>query len=158
MSDESPVFERAADELEQLSRMTRLEARGTLRLALKGAGLLPKTVNVKAMLVVLERILPSLLIRRGVQQGPEICKSIASVVRALTSETSFDVDTPEKVFARIGRSSRSSATDTKPPSSRPPPPSSKGSANMPPMPPSGKTPSGSGWSLFKSHNPKPSSE
>ena len=56
MSDESHVFERAADELEVLSRMSRLEARGTLRLALKDAGLVPKTVNAKAMLVVLDRI------------------------------------------------------------------------------------------------------
>jgi hypothetical protein len=74
MSDESPVFERAADELEVLSRMSRLEARGTLRLALKDAGLVPKTVNTKAMLVVLDRILPHLLTRRGVQGAPEMCR------------------------------------------------------------------------------------
>jgi hypothetical protein len=145
MSDESPVFERAADELELLSGMKRLEARGTLRLALKDAGLIPKTVNAKAMLVVLDRILPQLLARRGVPGAPEMCKSIAAVVRAMTSETVVDIDTPEKVFARIGRSS---VTEMKPPSSRPPPSSNKGSWTMPAVPPNPKPPSGPGWSLF----------
>ncbi len=151
MSDESPVFERAADELERLSRLSRLEARGTLRLALKEAGLLPKTVNTRAILIVLDRILSPLLTRRGVQGAPEICRSIATVVRGLTSETSYDVETPEKVFARIGRASRPSGPDIKPPSSRPPP-SSSGTNPMPPIP---KNPSGSGWSFFaKLRDPK----
>jgi hypothetical protein len=147
MSDESPVFERAADELELLSRMSRLETRGTLRLALKEAGLVPKTVNAKAMLVVLDRILPPLLNRRGVQGASDLCRAISAIVRSLTSETSYDIDTPEKVFARIGHGSRRSINDTIPPSSRPPP-SSKASYTMPPIPPSAKMPSVSGWSLF----------
>ena len=152
MSDESPVFERAADELERLSRMSRLEARGTLRLALKEAGLLPKTVNARAILIVLERILGPLLTRRGVQDAPEICRSIATVVRGLTSETSYDVETPEKVFARIGRTSRPSGTEIKPPSTRPPPASSSGTHPIPPIP---KNPSNSGWSFFaKLRDPK----
>lgn len=156
MSDESPVFERAADELEVLSHMSRLEARGTLRLALKDAGLIPKTVNAKAMLVVLDRILPQLLTRRGVSGAPDMCRAICGIVRSLTSETSYDIDTPEKVFARIGHSSRRSIADTKPPSSRPAA-SSKASHAMPPIPPSAKTPSASGWSLFsKSRDPKQS--
>jgi hypothetical protein len=154
MSDESPVFERAADELEVLSRMSRLEARGTLRLALKDAGLIPKTVNTKAMLVVLDRVLPQLLTRRGVLGAPDMCRSISGIVRSLTSETSFDIDTPEKVFTRIAHGSRRSITDTKPPSSRPPP-SSKSSHDMPAIPSSAKAPSGTGWSLFsKLRGPK----
>lgn len=156
MSDESPVFERAADELEVLSRLSRLEARGTLRLALKDAGLVPKTVNAKAMLVVLERVLPQLLARRGVQGAAEICRTISGIVRSLTSETSYDVDTPEKVFARISHSSRRSVTESKPPSSRPP--SSKGASQMPTIPPSAKTPSGLGWSLFSKSRPGKQSE
>lgn len=156
MSDESPVFERAADELEALSRMSRLEARGTLRLALKDAGLVPKTVNAKAMLVVLDRILPQLLTRRGVAGAPDMCRSISGIVRGLTSETSYDIDTPEKVFARIGHTSRRSITDTKPPSSRPAP-SSTSSAQLPQIPPAPKPPSFSGWSVFsKPRGSKPS--
>jgi len=155
MSDESPVFERTADELEALSSMSRLEARGTLRLALKDAGLVPKTVNAKAMLVVLDRILPQLLTRRGVQSAPEMCRSISGVVRSLTSETSYDLDTPEKVFARIGHTSRRSTTDTKPPSSRSP--VSTKSQELLQIPPPPKVPSAPGWSLFsKSRGPKPS--
>lgn len=158
MSDESPVFERTADELEVLTRMTRLEARGTLRLALKDAGLIPRTVNAKAMLVVLDRILPQLLTRRGVQGAPDMCRTISGVVRGLTSETSYEVDTPEKVFARLGHAARRSPLDTKPPSSRPPP-SSKGSGQMPQIPPQTKPPSSPGWSIFsKPRGSKPSNE
>lgn len=144
MSDESPVFERVADELEVASRMSRLEARGTLRIALKDAGLVPKTVNAKAMLVVLERILPALLNRRGVQGAPEVCRALCQVVRSLTSETTYDGETPEKVFARIGHTSRRSITDTNPPSSRAPPPSSQRYSVSSPA----KAPSKSSWSLL----------
>jgi hypothetical protein len=153
MSDESPVFERIADELEVLSRMSRIEARGTLRLALRDAGLVPKTINAKAMLVVLERILPPLLVRRGVSGGPEVCRTLSNVVRSLTSQSSLDVDTPEKVFARIAPTSRRSVHDTLPPSSRSP--SSNTPLRLPQIPPPPKPPSGPGWSLFsKSRGPK----
>lgn len=144
MSDESPVFERVADELEVTSRMSRLEARGTLRLALKDAGLVPKTVNAKAMLVVLERILPALLNRRGIQGASEVCRALCQVVRSLTSESTYDGETPEKVFARIGHASRRSVTDANPPSSRAPPSSSQRYS----IPSSAKTPSNSSWSLM----------
>lgn len=144
MSDESPVFERVADELEVMSRMSRLEARGTLRIALKDAGLVPKTVNAKAMLVVLERILPALLNRRGIHGASEVCRALCQVVRSLTSETAYDGETPEKVFARIGQPSRRSITDANPPSSRTPPPSSQRYSVSSPA----KAPSKSNWSLM----------
>ena len=152
MSDESPVFERAADELESLSRMSRLEARGTLRLALKDAGLIPKTVNARSMLVVLDRVLPALLARRGVAGASDMCQAISGVVRSLTGEGNYDFDTPEKVFSRISQPARSSTPDLRPPSSRPPPPSSKST----PHPPLVKPPSNPGWSLFsKNRGSKP---
>lgn len=154
MSDESHVFERAADELEVLSRMSRLEARGTLRLALKDAGLVSKTVNAKAMLVVLDRILPALLTRRGIQGVPEMCRSISQTVRSLTSETTYDGETPEKVFARIGHTSRRSIPETIPPPSSRTPSSTSSSQNFA-IPSSTRTPSSSGWSLIsKIRNPK----
>jgi len=154
VSDESPVFERIADELEVLSRMSRIEARGTLRLALRDAGLVPKTVNAKAMLVVLERILPPLLLRRGVPGSSEMCRTLSNVVRSLTSQSSLDVDTPEKVFARIAHTSRRSVHETLPPSSRPP--SSNTPLQLPQIPPPPKNPSGPGWSFFsKSRGTKP---
>ncbi|HRI72141.1 MAG TPA: hypothetical protein PK156_48240 [Polyangium sp.] len=158
MSDESPVFDRAANELESLSRMSRLEARGTLRLALKDAGLIPKTVNAKSMLVVLDRILPALLTRRGVQGAPEMCRTISTMVRGLTGEGSYEIDTPEKIFARISQPARISTSEMKPPSSRPPPPSSSKSApHSMPISPSAKLPSSPGWSIFsKPRGIKPS--
>ncbi len=158
MSDESPVFDRAANELESLSRMSRLEARGTLRLALKDAGLIPKTVNAKSMLVVLDRILPALLTRRGVQGAPEMCRTISTMVRGLTGEGSYEIDTPEKIFARISHPMRISTSEMKPPSSRPPPlSSSKSGPRSAPISPSAKPPSSPGWSIFsKPRGIKPS--
>jgi len=126
VSDGSPAFEWAADELEKLSRLSRLEARGTLRIALKEAGLLPKGVNYRSMLVVFERVLPQMLGRRGVKDAPEICRVMAGLLRDRAGmEGSSDMDTPEKVFARMGRPSvsppaNSSVFPAHPPSEMPP--------------------------------------
>jgi len=115
VSDGSPAFERAADELERLSRMSRIETRGTLRIALKEAGLLPRGVNYRSMLVVLEKVLPLMLIRRGVQDAAEICKILATSMRERAKMEGSDGfgETPEKVFSRMG--------STRPPSLPPPP-------------------------------------
>jgi hypothetical protein len=98
----SPAFEAAAQDLERRTTMSRLEARGTLRLALKEAGLLPKTVAARPMLAVLEKILPGMLALRRVKDAPEVCRALAALVRALPEGEPLDADTPEKVFARIG--------------------------------------------------------
>ena len=76
MNDGSPAFERVADELERRSQLSRLETRGTLRLALKEAGLLPKLVTSRSMLVVIELILPAMLARRAVRDAAEVCRAL----------------------------------------------------------------------------------
>jgi hypothetical protein len=125
MSDESRVFERVAEELERLSKLSRLEARGTLRIALREAGFLPKNVSPRSMIVVLGKTLPLQLGKRGVREGALICQKLEILVRETMGMESYDGDTPERVFARIGRASV------------PPPAPSR-----PPAPDVGRTPTG----------------
>ena len=54
----SGLFDVAAESLEAHSVLDRLEARGTLRLALKAGGLDAESLTVKQLDVVLERVLP----------------------------------------------------------------------------------------------------
>ena len=63
---DSATFEWVCNELEQRTSLDRLEARGTVRLSLKQAGLEPGTVTTEQMKVVLEKVLPSELDSRGV--------------------------------------------------------------------------------------------
>jgi len=63
------LFDAVADALEAQSPLDGLAARGTLRLALKSAGLDPKGVTPEQMRVVLERVLPGELETRSARRG-----------------------------------------------------------------------------------------
>lgn len=105
MSEGSRVFERVADELERLSKLSRLEARGTLRFALREAGFLPRNVTPRQMIVVLEKTLSSLLVKRGVREGATICHQIGILVRETMGMESSEGEASERVAARIARAS-----------------------------------------------------
>ncbi len=102
MNDTSATFDWVAGDLGRRSQMSRLEARGTLRLALKEAGLLPKTVALGPMLVVIERILPPLLAQRGVRESAEMSRALIASARAEASLDAPEGETPENVFSRFG--------------------------------------------------------
>ncbi len=55
------LFDFAAERLEHHSALDRLEARGTLRIALKEAGLHPERVTPGQLCVVLAKVMPSAL-------------------------------------------------------------------------------------------------
>jgi hypothetical protein len=97
---DSAAFSQACLALENDTSFSRIEARGTMRLALKGAGLDPKNVTLEQMRVVLERVLPAELENRGVPESEDICQSISrgleQVAHGRTDET------PEEVFSRLG--------------------------------------------------------
>ncbi len=80
------VFDATADALESLSTLDRLEARGTVRLALKEAGLDSAAVTVEQMVVVLERLLPGELEKRGIAAGADVCREIVRVLQRQTFE------------------------------------------------------------------------
>ena len=97
---ESEVFTTACQALEASSILDKLEARGTIRLALKSSGLEARSVDPEQMKVILERVLPGELEARGVDNGEAVCASIAGAISGLS--VSGAANTPEAIFARLG--------------------------------------------------------
>lgn len=98
------LFDFAANELEQHTDFDRLEARGTLRIALKAAGLTVTSLTPEQLAVVLERVLPDELTSRGIEDTAAVCGAIMASVKdsaaALASpETGGSVD---DIFSRLG--------------------------------------------------------
>jgi len=101
---EISLFDFAAEKLERHTRLSQLEARGTLRIAVKAAGLDPKSLNVQELRVVFEKLMPGELEQRGVQAGGDVC---AAVLRDLeTAPTAADdspSSSPDDVFRRLAK-------------------------------------------------------
>ena len=76
------AFDLICEEIEQKSSLSRLEARGTVRLALKKAGLDATTVTPRQMLVVVEKLLPGEFESRGIEGGAQICAALEPVSRS----------------------------------------------------------------------------
>jgi hypothetical protein len=99
---ESSAFEAACSCLEKSGSLDRLAARGTVRLALKQAGLDPKAVTARELVVVARRLLPAELQARGVADSEALCTRIAKALESVDSGSSGD--TPEAIFARLAGS------------------------------------------------------
>ena len=97
---DSPSFELACQVLERSTSLDRLEARGTIRLALKTAGLEARDVTAEQMGTVVEKLLPRELRNRGVDNGDAACAEIAAGLRGIRSQTA--AETPEAIFKRLG--------------------------------------------------------
>ena len=97
---DSAVFDFVCDKLEQATAMDRLAVRGTVRIALKQAGLEARTVTGQQMAVVLERVLPTELASRGVDGGDALCTKILAGLPSVASGA--QMDTPDAVFQRLG--------------------------------------------------------
>ena len=97
---ESAVFDFVCDKIEQGTALDRLAVRGTVRIALKQAGLEARTVTVPQMGVVLERLLPAELASRGVEGGDALCAKTRTGLASVASSAA--VDTPDAVFQRLG--------------------------------------------------------
>ncbi len=76
--------------LEARTPFDRLEARGTMRIALKGAGLDSKSVDATQMAVVLRAMLPPELTTRGVTDVARVCDSIAEATADIAVDASED--------------------------------------------------------------------
>jgi hypothetical protein len=97
---ELSAFEHACETLERLTPLSRLEARGTIRIALKDAGLDPASVKAAELTVVARRVLPKELAARGVADAESICEQLFGDLAGI--QDSGSADTPESVFARLG--------------------------------------------------------
>ncbi len=97
---DAAAFEWLCNELERASSLDRLETRGTVRLALKQAGLEARSVTPDQMKVVLEKVLPIELEARGIGDAAGICggllPGLANVQDAGATES------PDEVFRRLG--------------------------------------------------------
>jgi hypothetical protein len=96
------VFDFVAEKLEQATDFDKLEARGTVRLALKQAGLDAKTTTNEQMTVVLQKVLPAELRTRGIDGPDAVCDGIAQALKSFDGGSAGDDQSPEAVFKRIG--------------------------------------------------------
>jgi hypothetical protein len=99
---ETPSFTLVCEKLESQTQLGRLGARGTIRLALKEAGLDAAAVTPREMIVVLEKILPAQLRIRGISSPESICRELGASLSTLPREEGGE--TPEHIFARLGNS------------------------------------------------------
>ena len=99
----SQAFEWLCEALEAHSSLERLEARGTVRIALKEAGLEARTVTPSELCVVVQRILPRELRQRGVTGETSLCERFAAGLRSLDAGPARAAsDTPDAIFRRLG--------------------------------------------------------
>jgi hypothetical protein len=96
------LFDFVAGEIEERTDLGRLEARGTVRIALREAGLDARSVSVEQMSVVLERVLPGELRSRGVDRPDALCNAMAAAVLSQRPGRSAAAESPEDVFRRLG--------------------------------------------------------
>lgn len=93
-------FDLAAQKLEQCSSFNRLEARGTLRIALRDSGFDAKSVAPGQLRVVIERLLPQHLRDRGIPEPERVCRLLVDSIPDAGSQDADD--SPEAIFARLG--------------------------------------------------------
>ena len=99
---DSPAFVWTCEELERLTDFDRLEARGTVRIALKASGLEARDVTPDQMLVVVEKLLPVELGARGLDSSDSICMRLATGLGSI--ESGPQSDSPDEIFKRLGGS------------------------------------------------------
>lgn len=101
---ETPLFDFAAQKLEQHTGFSQLEARGTLRIAVKAAGLEPKSLTVAELRVVLEKLMPGELEQRGVKDALSICSAVMRDLEdAPIAESDSDSSNPDDIFRRLAK-------------------------------------------------------
>ena len=99
------LFDLAAEKLEQTTDMDRLAARGTLRIALKEAGLDAHKLTIPQLRTVFERLMPKELDARGVSDAEATCKAVMDEIAG--SADAIDIASsasPDDVFKRLGES------------------------------------------------------
>ncbi len=99
------LFDIAAERLEASTDLDRLAVRGTLRLALKKAGLEPQNLNLGQLHAVLEKLMPRELEARGVANPAAICSAVMNDVMSAARTADLELSTsPDEIFKRLGGS------------------------------------------------------
>jgi len=98
----SKLFDFVADAIEQRTNLAKLEARGTLRLALKESGFDADSITAHDMAVVLERVMPTELASRGIDDAESVCAGLSTSLREFKDAVEeHGSSSPESVFARL---------------------------------------------------------
>ena len=98
---EASVFDTVSEGLEARTDLERIQARGTVRIALKAAGLDVRAVTPDQMAVVLAKVLPAELEQRGVAEAGRICAELGAALDGAATPAPRG-DSPEDVFERLG--------------------------------------------------------
>ena len=100
------IFDLVADELERRTDLAKLEARGTVRLALKEAGLDARSVTAEQMGVILHKVLPGEMQSRGVEDAASTCDGIHTTLKAQhpADSAASSAESPEAIFRRLAQS------------------------------------------------------
>ena len=100
---DAALFDFAAERLEYHTGLDRLAARGTLRIALKSAGLDTKSLKVDQLSVVFEKLMPGELERRGVRDTALVCGAVISdLANSPTPTDANSSDDVDGIFSRLG--------------------------------------------------------
>jgi len=99
------LFDLAAEKLEGSTEMDRLAARGTLRIALKEAGLDARKLTTPQLRAVFEKLMPKELEARGVTDAAATCQSVMNdIVSAASTADLVTSNSPDEIFKRLGGS------------------------------------------------------
>ena len=97
------LFEFIAAKIEGRTGLDKLEARGTLRIALKEAGLDSRGVTTEQMSVMLQKTMPAELVARGIEAAEGLCLELVTALEANSFGEPRDApESPEEVFRRLG--------------------------------------------------------
>jgi hypothetical protein len=94
-------FDFVCAEIEGATSLNELEARGTVRLALKAAGIDARGASAQQLKVILDKLIPGELKKRGCEDAERICQEIAGRLAGQRFDAAAG-DSPEAVFARLG--------------------------------------------------------
>jgi len=102
MATDSLTFEWTSAALEASTPFDRLQARGTVRLALRQAGLDATTVTPDDMAVVIQKILPKELTSRKVADAERVCRELVLGLRTAHLQQAAPAGrAPEDAFRRM---------------------------------------------------------
>ena len=99
---DTTIFDFAAERLKHHAGFDRLAARGTLRIALKAAGLAPNNMTGAQLKVVFEQVMPGELESRGINNVPDVCAAVlADLARASRAAAVASATSPDEIFRRL---------------------------------------------------------
>jgi hypothetical protein len=94
------LFTIVADRLSRLSDLNELEARGTIRIAFKQAGLDVKRFGLRDLEAVFTKLMPGELTARGCADAAAICEGIVTSLKGEVPESA--AASSDEIMRRLG--------------------------------------------------------